>query len=217
MRKKFAFCLILLLVAGILGLGCEDKTEVTEVEEQVVESEEPEPEPEPEPEVTEEESEPEEKGPLAENSRTNPAGLNKAFRVEKDDIFTGKVTYELELVEIISGEEAWAIIKDANIFNEEPENGKEYIMAKFRFQILETEEDEPYNVNHAQFEAVSGDGITYDDFISVSGVSPDLRKDLYEGAEHEGFTYFIVDKDDNPVAAYDRGRAGEVWFDLRAN
>lgn len=217
-EKRWFYYLVGLLLIGTLLIGCEDDTEVTQVneepeEETVAVEQEPEPDPETDPEP---ETEPEEEGPLAENSRTNPAGLNEVFIVKKDDWFAGKVSYEIELTEIISGEAALNMVKEANPLNYEPEEGQEYILARFRFTILETEEDEPYNVNHAQFDVVSEDGITYDYFISVSGLEPNLRRDLYEGAEFDGYTYFIVNRDDSPVAAYDRGRAGEIWFDLRA-
>lgn len=212
MVKKSILCLVVILMVGLLAAGCADEAEVTrmedlpeEIEEEMVGEEEVEGEPE-----TEEDE------PLHDNSRTNPADLNETFVVEKDDLIVGKVTYEVELIQTVSGQEAWEIVKEGNPFNEEPEEGKEYVLAKFRVKVLETEEDEPFNVNHAQFEAVSEGGVTYDDFISVSGVEPDLRGDLYEGAEKNGYTYFIVDKDDNPVAALNRGRSGEIWFDLRA-
>ncbi len=167
-------------------------------------------------EAEEKVEEPEEEVAVDENSRTNPAGLNEAFTVYKDDIFVGKATFELEMVELISGDEVWNMVREANPYNDEPEDGKEYILAKFRVKIIETEEDEPYDINHAQFEAVSEGGVTYDAFISVSGLEPDLRNDLYEGAEHTGYTYFMVNTDDSPVAAHARGRNAEVWFDLRA-
>ena len=150
------------------------------------------------------------------NSRKNPAGLNEAFTVSKDDWLVGKVTYEVEMVELISGDEAWAIIHKANQFNDEPGAGKEYILAKFRIKIISTEEDEPYDINHAMFAVVSGGGVEYTDFISVAGLDPNLSADLYEGAEHTGWTYFLVDIDDEaPVAALDRKLSSEIWFNLR--
>lgn len=149
------------------------------------------------------------------NSRTNPAGLNERFTVSKDDLFVGQVVFEIEMVELISGEEAWDIVRNANQFNDRPEDGKEYILAKFEIEIISTEEDEPYDMNHAKFSVISGGGVEYTDFISVSGLDPDLRADLYEGASHTGWTYFMVDVDDTPVAVMDRRRQSEVWFDLR--
>ncbi len=203
----------LLLVLSVFVLGCGDADETEAVEEEPAEEEPVEEEAvgvedEPEEEIDEETE-------TDENSRTNPAGLNEPFTVYKDCIFVGKATFELELLELVAGEEAWNMVREANQFNEEPGEGKEYILAKFRIKIIETEEDEPYDINHAQFDAVSAEGVTYDDFISISGLEPSLRNDLYEGAEHTGYTYFLIDENDTPVAAYDRGRESEIWFDLR--
>ena len=55
-------------------------------------------------------------------------------------------------MEIISSGEAWEIVQKANMFNEEPGEGKEYILAKFRVKILETEGNEPFELNHAMFD-----------------------------------------------------------------
>ncbi len=152
---------------------------------------------------------------VSENSRTNPAKINETLVVKRDTLFD-KVTYEIELIETISGDKAWSMIRDANRFNDEPEEGKEYILAKFRIKVLETEEDKPHSVNNAQFDAVSKDGVVYSEFISVSGLSPSISTDLYEGGEHIGYTYFLVEKEDFPVAVVHRNEKGAVWFDLRS-
>jgi hypothetical protein len=149
------------------------------------------------------------------NSRKNPAGLNEAYVVSLDDWLEGKVTYEIEMLELISGTKALEMVRKANPFNDEPEAGKEYILAKFRVAILDTQEDKPYSFNHAKFNVISGTGVEYTGFLSVSGLEPDLRADLYEGASHIGWTYFLVDINDHPVAVMDRGQSSEIWFDLR--
>jgi hypothetical protein len=149
------------------------------------------------------------------NSRTNPAKINETLTVKRDTIFD-KVTYEIELLEIISGSEAWSMVKDANTFNDEPGTGKEYILAKFRVKVLETEGDEPYSVNSFEFDAVSKEGVVYSELISVAGLSPDISTDIYEGGEHAGYTYFLVEKEDSPVAVVHRNEKGAAWFDLRS-
>lgn len=106
------------------------------------------------------------------------------------------------------------MVQKANMFNDEPGEGQEYILAMFRVAVLETEE-EPFVVTHAMFDAVSAGGTVYGGFLSVAGIDPTLRVELYEGAEHRGWTYFLVDKGDTPVAAFDRGEDSEVWFALR--
>lgn len=149
-------------------------------------------------------------------SRTSPATIGDVITIEKEDWLVGKVKYEIELKEVTIGADAWSIVKEANMFNSEPGEGKEYILAKFRVKVLETEGDKPFEINHAMFNAVSGQGVEYADMISVAGLDPDLSTDLYKEAEHIGWTYFLVDKDDNnPLAVLDRKSESEVWFQLR--
>ena len=150
------------------------------------------------------------------NSRSNPAGVNEVFSVSKKDFLIGDVEFEIEMLELVSGDDAWGIIYEANEFNDEPPEDMEYILAKFRVRILSTEEDDPYDLNHAKFSAVSAEGVEYTEFISVSGLEPNLRADLYEGAEHTGWTYFLVEKNDSsPLAVMDRRLNSEIWFSLR--
>ncbi len=149
------------------------------------------------------------------NSRTNPAKINETLTVKRDTIFD-KVTYEIELVEIISGNEAWSIVKDANPFNDEPGIGKEYILAKFRIKVIETKQDESYSVSNFQFDAVSKEGVVYSEFAFVVGLSPDISTDIYKGGEHVGYTSFLVEKEDSPLAVVHRNEKGAVWFDLRS-
>ncbi|WP_163969594.1 S-layer homology domain-containing protein [Oceanobacillus halotolerans] len=151
--------------------------------------------------------------PLEDNSRTNPANIGDIVTVEHEDWLDGYQKYEIELKESISGNEAWEIIRNANIFNDPPEPGMKYVLAKFRIKVLDLEE-EPYNINHAKFDAVSKDGVKYDNWVSVSGLSPNLRTDIYTGGEHEGWTYFMVDETDEPLAVFNQSGDDEVWFDI---
>ena len=60
-------------------------------------------------------------------SRTSPAVIGDVIVMEKEDWVIGKVKYEIELLEVITGALAWDIILEANMFNEEPGEGEEYI------------------------------------------------------------------------------------------
>jgi len=152
---------------------------------------------------------------MPQTSRTNPAGLRQTVRVDVDDWLDGKVVMELEMLELISGSTAWNMIHAWNMFNDEPEAGQEYILAKFRVKIVELEE-EPYDINHAQFDVYSATGVEYSEFVSVAGMNPDLRTSLYEGAEHIGYTAFLVRTDDSPVAVYMLRWDENAWLDSGA-
>jgi hypothetical protein len=148
-------------------------------------------------------------------TRNNPFSIGERVSLTYYDIFHGNVQLDIELLEIISGDAAWEMVRKGNQFNDEPGEGQKYILAKYHVVVNEVEE-EPFDLNHALFDAVSSGGNTYDDFISVSGLEPDLGNELYEGAEREGYTFFLVDQnDDNPLAAFQRRSDAEVWFQLR--
>ncbi len=150
-----------------------------------------------------------------ENSRTNPAIFNEKFILWEDD-FRGYRKYGIEMTDLISGDEAWRLIKDANRFNNPPDEGMEYILVEFRVEVIETEDDAAISFNHAMFDVVSGAGVEYNTRISSRHVEPSFSTDLYEGAVHVGYTGVMVDKDDaNAVLAINRGWDHEVWFDLR--
>jgi hypothetical protein len=99
------------------------------------------------------------------NSKEHPAKRGEPLVVETDNWLYGRHKYEIELTDVITdGEQAWQMIQAANMFNEEPPAGKKYILAKFRFHLLEFagETRSSYDLNSAQFEAVSKNGVVYD-------------------------------------------------------
>lgn len=160
---------------------------------------------------------PPEPPPSTSNSRTNPAGLNEPVRIQVSDLFAGTVALEMELLELVSGQKAWAMVQGWNMFNSAPGAGREYILAKIRVKVLAADK-EPYEINHAQFGAYSATGVEYTGFFSVAGIDPNLAAKLYPGAEHIGYTTFIVNTADSPVGVY-MHRWGEnaIWFDLRSH
>lgn len=148
-------------------------------------------------------------------SRSNPAKIGDVFTVTDSDYRTGAIRYEIEMKEIVSGDAAWQAVRLGNQFNDSPPAGKEYILAKFRVKVLSTEKDDYFHFNMAQFDTVSSAGVTYGGFLSVSGLDPSFGVDLYRGAEHLGWAYFLVDKTDHPLAVFERSTNGGLWFDLR--
>ncbi|RAK23460.1 S-layer family protein [Anoxybacillus vitaminiphilus] len=153
-------------------------------------------------------------GPV--NSRENPAKLGETWVVETDDWLYGHHKYEIELTDVITdGELAWDIIREANMFNEEPSFGQKYILAKFRFKLLDFDGTafSSYDINSSKFEAVSSNGVVYDSPIIVEP-EPSLSTELYEGGEVEGWVAFLVDEDDTPLIVWQREQDDELWFSL---
>lgn len=153
------------------------------------------------------------KTPKIGKTRNNAAKINQTVSITHDDWLYGKQKFDLTLTEVVEGTEAWKMIYDANYFNEEPDAGKKYVLAKFKINVLSLEK-EPMDIHHSLFDAVSKTGVKYSEFISIVTPDANLSTELYSGATHEGWTYFLVDENDSPKVVFQSGYESESWFDL---
>lgn len=151
------------------------------------------------------------------STRTNPAGIGNTqtiFVKSSLDDYTAKVT----LLEVVRGDQAWQKLQAANPYNDPPKDGQEYIVAKFRFELVTIAGGKALDVSPVQFSAISGTGRAYDTLITVTGPEPSLRTSLYAESTHEGWVTFAVEKTDTaPVVAYGRrfDGTGGIWFSLK--
>lgn len=148
-------------------------------------------------------------------SRNNPASLNHTL-ITKNFGYEYRQEYDLELtlIEVIRGESAWTLIEKANMFNDKAPEGKEYILAKFRWKLTKTSDDKPYKINRYFLEAVSEKGIVYDT-AGVVPPEPILNQELYPGATGEGWVDFEVDTNDKvPLVRFNDDETLVLWFKL---
>jgi|FaiFalDrversion2_1042247.scaffolds.fasta_scaffold02656_1 hypothetical protein len=108
--------------------------------------------------------------------RNNPA--SRADKIITED-------WEISVIEVIRGEEAWKMVHDANQFNKPPAEGLEYIAVKIHARYIGTE-DRAKNINHGFFKTTGNAGIMYDP-ASVVPPKPSLDINLYPGGEYEGW------------------------------
>lgn len=149
------------------------------------------------------------------STRTNPAGLNVTQTVAVSKLGT-EYTAKVTLLDVIRGDAAWQQVKVANVFNDPAKDGKEYIIAKFRFELLTSAGDKAIDLSAVHFTAFSGAGREYD-WPMVVEPEPKIGTSLYAGSSHEGWVVFEVDKTDTvPVVAYGRkyDGTGGIWFKL---
>ena len=62
-------------------------------------------------------------------SLSNPGSMGEPVVVK-----TSSGTFEITVTDAIRGEKAWQIAKTGNMFNDEPEDGYEYLLVKVRFK-----------------------------------------------------------------------------------
>jgi len=155
-------------------------------------------------------------------SRGNPVGIGTPLSIWVGSAgvasyYTNDHEVRITLLQIVRGSEAWQLIYDANMFNDPPEAGFEYILAKVRFEYLTgPTPDTAYDVSPVWFDAISSDGKEYDTAYVV-GPDPSIRTDLYPGASHEGWAAFqVAQSDAKPVMTFGRryDGTGGVWFKL---
>ena len=153
------------------------------------------------------------------NSRQNPAQTGEVFTLHRTRWTGEESVIAISLTDLISGNQAWQIVQDANMFNRQPDPGEEYILAKFRVHVLETSDNRAFSLSHTLFDLFTADGIAYNRSSqhTVSGLSPAFRTDVYPGATHEGWLAFTVKEQDDPLVVIDRNTDSETWFDLRSD
>ena len=148
-------------------------------------------------------------------TRSNPLPFGDTITVKEniyDDSYNSYASLvEVTLLETIRGEEAWALIEEANMFNEPAAEGHEYAMVKVKGFLKESEtEDDSLYFSSMNFNFVSNEGEVYD-WASV--VAPnELDKELYSGGTAEGYIVNQVKVGDDFKVSYDSSEGSPVFF-----
>lgn len=142
-------------------------------------------------------------------TRENPHKLGEAIDLSLSGAYSYTITITLE--QTIRGSAAWKMVKKANMFNDKPENGQEYLLAKFKIKMVATDDPGGYEINEFDFDTVSTDGATYEHPL-VAGMKPDFKK-LYSGGSCEGYIAALIDKTDAaPQIVFMSNVDGGAWF-----
>jgi len=113
--------------------------------------------------------------------RNNPALLSE--KVTTDN-------WEISIVEVIRGDEAWNMALAANQYNDPPEDGFEYIAVKAYVHNISTE-DVATNVSDFDFNTTGSNGVLHD-VPSVVDPDPAFDITLYPDGEYEGWMILQV-------------------------
>lgn len=146
-------------------------------------------------------------------SMNNPAPIGTMQTIKFDNLLTS-YTANITVKEITRGEAAWELIKEANMFNSEPEAGYEYILAKIDFKLTNAPEDIKYDLGGYDFDLVSDKNKTYDK-VSAVEPEPSLDAELYKDASNEGYAVFkVAINDKTPKITFGRkyDGSGGIWF-----
>ena len=147
-------------------------------------------------------------------SRSHPIPLGETGEYNGLDSWLYNYRLELMVTSVKRGQEALDAVKAGSQFNDDPPEGKEYILVQFQVRALDSADDKKINLDNSLFRFVSAKGVTYNNFVAVLGLETPLTG-LYSGGETEGTVYGLVDKDDSPLVVFLEGMDGSVWFSLK--
>lgn len=148
-------------------------------------------------------------------SRLAPAPIGTAQSIQIES-YSGDYNASVAVVEAIRGDVAWHLLQETNMFNDAPDAGKEYVLAKLRVTINSTEKDAAVSLSKFSFTPYSGDNVEYE---QVTVVTPDPYFDgkVFAGGTLEGYAVFLVNQND-PAPKLVFGEkydgSGGIWFSL---
>jgi hypothetical protein len=125
-----------------------------------------------------------------------------------DELYDARITVK----EVVRGESAWQIVKDASASNRAAGSGFEYLLARvhFEFSARTTPEHYSYALDQAQFTAMSGDDKPYDAAVFVKPPEPVLHTTLRSGDSAEGWVAFVVPRGDHTPLMLFREDVGNI-------
>ena len=140
--------------------------------------------------------------------RSNPVPLGQPFGL----VYQNTANFQVTVLEVIRGQNAWNIIYQANMFNEPAKEGMEYAIAKIGVNYqTSSQEDLTLNITDWEFKSVSNNQI----FSTSSIVPPEpaLNVNLFPGGYGEG--YIVLDifaADPVPLIIYNELLSTDMFY-----
>ncbi|MEQ2467413.1 MULTISPECIES: hypothetical protein [Bacillaceae] len=205
----FKLCLTGLFIVTVLG-GCGQDTKDVTIKDEDEKQE----------EVQTEETEKKEETKSKLGSRTNPVPFKKTVTVE-DELYNDEgesfpIKFDLTVLEVIRGEDAYQKLKSMNEFNEPAPEGYEWLLAKTKVKFTESAtEDLSFHIDGIMnFEMVSKNGDIYSGDI-IGTTEPEFSYEMYVGNEKEGYISGLVKTGEKAQLRYEEMLGGNVFLNLQ--
>jgi hypothetical protein len=138
-----------------------------------------------------------------EKAETMPTGtgLSRSNPVPFGELYSAP-NWDLQVLDMIRGDEAWQMIRQANQFNEPPRDGMEYVLVRIKAASTAADSEE-HSIGNWDFNLTGSPLIQYDPG-EVVAPDPVLDATLYAGGEAEGWVAFAIGQDeDNLMLVFD--------------
>ena len=149
-------------------------------------------------------------------TRMNPIPLGQQVGAVTTELGETR-QYNVTVLETVRGEPAWVAVQDANMFNDPPAEGNEYVLARARVEYLSGPSDETSEISVWDFNIVTSAGVTLDP-PSIVDPEPAFEAQFFPGGSVEGWMTFEVPANDPvPLLVFGMGYdgSGGVYFALQ--
>ncbi len=148
-------------------------------------------------------------------SRLNPAPIGTAQTFSYSS-YLEDYTATCVIKSCIRGDRAWEKIEAANMYNDEPNEGMEYILAEVSLTLVSSKDDTAISFSSYSFDVYSSDSAEYESCFVVTP-EPVFSGKVFPGGTLTGYVVFQVNKTDQhpkAVIGTDFYGAGGAWFAL---
>ncbi len=144
----------------------------------------------------------------------NPAPIGTS-QVVSFDWIVAKFKAQIKVLEVVRGAAALEKVKADNLFNAEPPAGKEYMLVKVEFKLLEASDGKSFDISYVLFNFFNAKNKKYD--IGIVTLNDALDTTLYAGSDSTGWIPALVDVNDTPKFSFGTkyDGTGGVWFALK--
>ena len=156
---------------------------------------------------------------------THPLRTPVTTIIEFGEQYLGSEQYDAKItvLEVVRGEKAWEMMKQASASNAVPKAGFEYLLARVRFEFAARTSLShfEYDVEPGQFTATERDGREIEGASIETQPDPALKGKLKSGESVEGWIAFVVPRRTSQPLMVFREDVGDVshsgggtWFEL---
>jgi hypothetical protein len=130
-----------------------------------------------------------------------PIGMSRSNPYPMTELVSAP-NWNIQVLEVVRGNDAWNMIQSANMFNDPAPDGMEYVLVKISAESTYTDSDE-HSIGTSDFD-LTGDKLIRYSTASVVEPDPELDGQLYAGGKTEGWAAFSVSKgESNLILIYD--------------
>lgn len=128
-------------------------------------------------------------------------------------VYDGALEFDISVDQVITGEDAWQMVRSANSFNDPPIEGYEYVCIYITVTYTDGPDDRVLELNEYDFEIVSS-GEVFDAFDSfVVSPKPEFDAQLFPGGSTSGWIVLTAKAGDTqPLLVIGRSSSSPGFF-----